>query len=322
MQILSAATAYQEQKKANIFAHENQTAITAKFADFQTKVCDKLVKNGVDIELFRLFVENQFPPGDCIPPPPASLIEIFRAITHHGLWNYLHYSPLVKIIEKFGAKDPEMEGWVETYEKDLKSFCLATKVEETDLGVADFPLEERAKYNLHYYCPVEWKTEFIDHSLQYVTEVWRVFSCRYLGPKSPLTALLDRVRKGCFSITWLVPSYLIPALTKRAKSDTNFFQQYRILKLTAADQCVYEKPVSPLALSRHPGHIIQSQGRSKESVIRHHPLHEFHCCNHHWRERKNPQSKCQKSGKIQAAIPKEEEECANLYALNAETTIL
>ena len=131
-------------------------------------MCDKLVKNGVEVELFQLFVENQFPPGDCIPPPPASLTEIFRAITHHGLWNYLHYSPLVKIIEKFGAKDPQMESWVETYERDLRSFCLATKVEETDLGVADFSLEERAKYDLHYYCPVEWKTEFIDHSLQYL----------------------------------------------------------------------------------------------------------------------------------------------------------
>ena len=89
----------------------------------------------------------------------------------------------MKIIEKFGFQDPEMESWVETYEKNLKSFCLATKVEETDLCVADFSLEKKAKYGLHYYCPVEWKTEFIDHSLQYITDVWKVFPCCYLGPK-------------------------------------------------------------------------------------------------------------------------------------------
>lgn len=84
-----------EQSKAAIFAHENRQAIKVRFADFQTKVCDKLLKNGVSIERFRLFVKNQFPPGDCIPPPPASLTEIFEAITHHHLWNYFHYSPLV-----------------------------------------------------------------------------------------------------------------------------------------------------------------------------------------------------------------------------------
>ena len=60
---------------------------------------------------------------------------------------------------------------------------------------------------------------------------------------------------------------------------------------SGTDQCVYNMPVSPLALSRHPGHITQSQGRSKESVLRHrHPLYQlnpltFYCCNHHWRER-------------------------------------
>ena len=36
--------------KAAIFARENRQAIAAKFADFQTKVCDKLSKNGVSIE--------------------------------------------------------------------------------------------------------------------------------------------------------------------------------------------------------------------------------------------------------------------------------
>lgn len=48
---MSAATsAHQEQNKADSFACENQTAITTEFADFQTS--DKLVKNGVDKELF------------------------------------------------------------------------------------------------------------------------------------------------------------------------------------------------------------------------------------------------------------------------------
>ena len=131
-----------------MFAHENQAAITAKFADFQTKVCDELVKNGVDTEMFRLFVESLFPPGDFIPPPPASLIEIFRAITRHGLWDYFHFYPLMQIAKKFGADNSNIVNWAETYKKDLKAYCMVARVEEyieADLDIAGPPPAKRAK---------------------------------------------------------------------------------------------------------------------------------------------------------------------------------
>ena len=194
----------------------------------------------VDIEAFRVFVINQFPPGDCIPLPPTGLTEIFAAITRHGLWNYFHYSPLVYIIEKFAANDTEMKGWVQSYEKDLKAYQLVTTVEEhidVDLCTAD---PHPAKYNTNYYCPVEWKTKFIDHSLHYLAEVWKLFSGRYLVPDSPPTALLDHICKGCFVVTWLVPSHLIPSLIKNIV-DTDFLKQHQILRVTAGDQCVYEE---------------------------------------------------------------------------------
>ena len=245
---LSAAASPQERSKAVVFARENRQAIMDKFADFQTKVCCKLFKNRVDMQEFRLFVTNQFPPGDCIPPPPASLSDIFQAITHHGLWDYFHYSPIVRIAKRFGANDPEIEGWVQTYKKDLKAYSLVTTLE--DYIEAD-PLPSRAdgaKYP--HYCPVEWKTEFIDHTLQYFAEVWGLFSSHYLEPDSPPTALLNHVRQGCLSVTWLVPSHLIPLFCKRAKIDTTFFQQYDIVKVTVGDKCIYEKATIVVSFSK------------------------------------------------------------------------
>ena len=241
---MSTAATIHELSKAADFARENRQAIIAKFADFQTKVCNKLFKNGVDTKDFRLFVTNQFPPGDCIPPPPAGLTEVFEAITHHGLWDYFHYSPLVQIAKKFGADDPEIEGWVQTYMKDLKAYNLVTTVEEyieTDLEIVGPPPAKRAKCDPRYYTPVEWKTKFVDHSLQYLAEVWELFSSHYLVPDCPPTALLDRVRRGCFSMTWLVPTGLIPQLIKRVQLDTEFFQQYRILKVTVGNEGVYKE---------------------------------------------------------------------------------
>ena len=241
---LSTAATTLESGKAAVFALENRQAITAKFAAFQSKVCNKLFKNGVNTKDFRLFVTNQFPPGDCIPRSPTSLTEVFEAITHHRLWDYFHYSPLVRIVQTFGANDPEMEGWVETYQKDLKAYQLVTTVEcyiESDLDVDDLPPANCAKYDSRYYTPVEWKTNFIDHSLQYLSEVWKVFSSQYLVPDSPPTALLDRVQRGCFSVTWLVPSGLIPQLIKKAKIDTEFFQHNRIVKVRVRNECIYKE---------------------------------------------------------------------------------
>jgi len=244
-----------------VFARENRQAIMGKFADFQTKVCEKLIKNGVDTQVFRQYVTNLFPPGDCIPPPPANMIEIFKAITYHGLWDYLHCSPLVQVVKKFCPNDHKIEGCHQTYKKDLKAYCIVTTLNtEADLEVADPPSKRKAaKYDPRYCAPVEWKTKFIDHSLQYLTEVWELFSSHYLEPDTPPTALLDTVRKGCFLITWLVPSHLIKPLVRRVKVDTEFFQQHRILRVTVGDNCIYEKPTGKSKLV--------SSSKSKFSLV-------------------------------------------------------
>jgi len=200
---------------------------------------------GVDVREFLLFVIALFPPGDFLPTSPTDLIKVFEAITRNGLWDYFHYSPLVQIVKKFGAGNPKMEAWIKSYKKDLKVYAIVASIEdyiESDLDTcADQSREDSAKYDPRYSCPVQWKTKFVDHSLQHLTNVWEVFSDQYLVPDSPPTALLDRVRKGCVSVTWLVPSYLIPQLVERVKMDTKFFQMFRILKVTVKGETVYEE---------------------------------------------------------------------------------
>ena len=162
-------------------------------------MCNKLLMNGVDTEQFRQFVTNQFPPGDCIPQHPTSLTETFGAITHHRLWDYFHYSPLVHIVQTFGANDPEMQFWVQTYKNDLKAYSIVATLDDyfeadRDHPVADIPPAKRAKYEPHYYHPVKWGSTMINHTLLYLDEVWKLFSSHYLElPDSLPTALVDRV---------------------------------------------------------------------------------------------------------------------------------
>ena len=223
---------------------ENRQAIISKFASLLINICNKMLRNGnVDIEQFRLFVIAFFRPGDCIPPLPTTLMEVFEAITHHGLWDFFHYSPLVKIVQRFGANDPDMNEWIQNYKKDLKAYISTTQIEDyIDFEIKNPMCTEPrpAKSDLRYYCPVEWKTPYIDHTLQYLAEVWEMFSTYYLLPDSPPTTLLDRVRRGCVSITWLVPTHMIPQLIKGVESSTDFFQEHKISKVTVDSKCVYE----------------------------------------------------------------------------------
>ena len=240
--LLAAPSPPEVKKQVNDFLRENRQNIVSKFADLQTNICKKMLANeDIDFEQFCLFVTNLFPPGDFIPHSPTSLTEVFKAITKHGLWDFLHFSPLVKIVKKFGINDPDMNKWVQDYIQNVKSYTSMTKITDCiELVLTNPTAPSPAKYDPRYNRPVEWKTNFVDHTLQYLAEVWEMFSCRYLLPDSPPTALIDHIREGCVSITWLVPTHMIPQLIKEVKSGTEFFHEHHISKVIVDGKCIYE----------------------------------------------------------------------------------
>ena len=203
--------------------------------------------NKVDIDQVLLFAKSRFFPGDFIPQSPTSLSKIFESITGHGMWDFFHFTPLVEIAQTFGADDPEIKAWIKSYQKDFKSFLLVTELKdlieldhELDCYTESIP-SKRAKEDPRYCRPMEWKTDFVDNTVQYLTYVWERFSSHYLEPDSPPTALLDRVREGCVSVTWLIPSHLVPRLIERIRIDTSFFQEFHIMKVMMGDKCLYEE---------------------------------------------------------------------------------
>ena len=217
--------------------------IIDKFATFWKIVFSKLLKSGVDVEDFRFFIVTIFPLGNVIPPPPTALAEIFTAITCHHLWDYFHYSPLERIVKKYFDGDPEMEALVQEYKSDLRSYNSKMKIIDYIEPKLD---DHTTKYDLRYYCPVEWKItqSLANNTLNYLSYMWGMFSFHYFEPDPPSTSSLECVCKfeGSSSITWRVPSYLIPQLINKVKDDTRFFQKHHgILKVTVAGQCVYEQ---------------------------------------------------------------------------------
>ena len=196
-----------------------------------------MTQNGVDVEDFRFFAITSFPPGDVIPLPPTSLAEIFTAITDHHLWDYFHYSPLECIVNKFGAGDPEMVRWVQSYKDDFSSYISTIQIQDY------IDPNPTTSCSLRYCCPVQWKITFANNTLQHLYEVWKLFSAQYLDPDPPPTSLLERVHEveSSISVTWLVPSYLIPQIIKKVKANAKFLQRHGIWNVTVADQCIYDE---------------------------------------------------------------------------------
>ena len=196
-----------------------------------------MTQNGVDVEDFRFFAITSFPPGDVIPLPPTSSSDIFTAITHHHLWDYIHYSPLERIVNKFGADDPEMVRWVQSYKEDFSSYISTIQIQDY------IDPNPTTRCSLHYCCPVEWKITFANNTLQYLYDVWGKFSAQYLEPDPPSTSLLEcgHEVESNISVTWLVPSYLIPQIIKKVKANARFLQRHGIWNVTVADQCIYDE---------------------------------------------------------------------------------
>ena len=226
-------------------AQRNKQAIDVKFATLLMKTCRKLGGRQINMEDLHVFLT---PFGKCIPKS-SSIHEIFEAITHHKLWDYWNYYLLEGIVQAFAADDQEITSWIETYRQDLQSYKVMTKLID-HIATADFvPTvgeslsdEERpARYDKQYYQELSLKleTNFTDHSLKYIDELWAKFANLYGIP--PRVVLLDRIHKGCVSIVWLVPSRLAPQILKAPPPSDEFYHKHEIIKVEFNGTCLYQE---------------------------------------------------------------------------------
>ena len=68
-----------------------------------------------------------------------NLDEIFRALSKHGLWDYLNYYLLQNIIEEFAGDDDELNGMMEQYQEALTGYILTLWI-QTYLEATKHPI--------------------------------------------------------------------------------------------------------------------------------------------------------------------------------------
>ena len=231
----------------------NRQVIEAKFALLLMRTCRKLRKGSINFVDLRTFLKQFLPQLKDIIKSSSDINEIFDAISDHALWNYWNCYPLEKIVEAVdAADDPDISSLIKTYKRDLESYKATTKlidlITDSDSdSILDTSSSEREQLEQpprddeHYYQSLskKLKTKFTHHTLKYIDELWN--ECADLYNLPPHVALLDRIRKGCVSIVWLIPSHLAPKILSAAPHSGDFYHKHEITRVELGGKCIYQE---------------------------------------------------------------------------------
>lgn len=238
--------------KLEDLAQENLLNIKGEFANLLSSVCEKfkaMIRLGqIDIKELHSYLKTLFAPGKCIPNS-ALLNDMFDAITENELWDFWHYSPLQRIITKFGGNDTDLSTWISNYREALSGYKVVTKIKdyiaatESQLPLSSDDLGKSllAKYDQEYYQQLMLKVDVkvTEKTLQYVSDLWTALADRFLLPCP--TVLLDSITEGCATITWFIPTHIVARLVERACSNPNFFQEHKIVWATVNGDYIYRE---------------------------------------------------------------------------------
>ena len=246
--LFSAGPAINETLENDIKGHYSRLIV---------RVVGKLRERNINVDDFRLYLTSHLGCGDFILNI-SSVSEMIEAVTRKRYWDYYNYYALEEIIKCFGKDDSEMIGWMKEYKTRLTAFKATTKIadyikdctDEELMDDADEAFEGYQKlYDRNFYRKLSLKlrdsnnsiVKVDENSLSYIDENWTAMSDHFILP--PLPVLLEKIRKKCIEITWIVPISIACIINLMAKSPgcTEFCQQRNIMRIMVDDKVVYDE---------------------------------------------------------------------------------
>ncbi len=183
---------------------------------------------------------------------------MIEAVTRKRYWDYYNYYALEEIIKCFGKDDSEMIGWMKEYKTRLTAFKATSKIADYIKNCTDEELMDDAEeafegyqklYDRNFYRKLSLKlrdsnnsiVKVDENSLSYIDENWTAMSDHFVLP--PLPVLLEKIRKKCIEITWIVPVTIANIINLMAKSPgcTEFCRQRNIMRIMVGDKEVYNE---------------------------------------------------------------------------------
>ena len=243
-------------------AQRNIRKIQGKFSMLVTKSRRRLQNRAINIEDVQMFLitmyssPNSSDGSDVVTTvleSATSLDRIFRALSKHRLWDYLNYFLLQSIIEEFASDDDELNSMIEEYQKDLTGHILTLRIQTyLDASHHEHSIEDEGENMIAISPPprelfrklsAKVDVNVTDHSLNYVTDLWRSLAKQFLLPQPAM--ILHNIAEGCVGIMWFIPANLVKHVTRMARETSNKFAEQNILNVMLEEQCIYSMDIEP-----------------------------------------------------------------------------
>ena len=244
-----------EKSPADELTKKNITKIRGKFSWLIVEISRKLQQAQVSIEDFRLFVATFFSPT--LQDAAAVVAELEKAtnfstllqvLTKHGMWSYENYHFLESVIEMYV---PDLRKDMEGYLEHLEGFRLATKLEHYIAALDTLPNPESPDSEIFSRIKTKLQVKPSERTLKYIDDLWKSLSIHFNLP--PYQLLLEKIKKGCVTITWCFPRCETMRITEMVKSSIQFFSEHDIVEVSINREILYEAKMDlQLEVRRHP----------------------------------------------------------------------
>ena len=244
-----------EKSPADELTKKNITKIRGKFSWLVVQISRKLQQAQVRIEDFRLFLTTFFSPtlkdasaviGEL--EKATNFSTLFQVLTTHGMWGYENYYFLESVIELYV---PDLRKDMKGYLEHLEGFRLATKLEHYIAALEMLPNPESPDPEMFSRMVTKLQVKPSERTLKYIDDLWESLSIHFNLP--PYQLLLEKVLKGCVTITWCFPRYETMRITEMVKSSVQFFSEHDIVEVLINGEIFYQaKADTQLEVRRKP----------------------------------------------------------------------
>ena len=215
------------ESKTEAMFRSNLEDIKSRFAILLRSVQLALEANHVSPQDVHAVLVGMFGCRDLIPK--TNLEEMFTAVTSQHLWDYIHHSPVEKLLRRFQLSDhlslmreykAHLSGFYTTTK--LIDFITYTSIDSTAVDKLDLRKLTDANYQkLKVKLELDRKIDII--SFKYVQDLWEEFAEEFDIPY--LTAVIGKILNGSLHITWIVTSEIANKIIAAAR-ESSFFQEH------------------------------------------------------------------------------------------------
>ena len=184
--------------------------------------------------------------------PGTPLFDLWGKLSMY--WNFLNFNLLEYVVSKYGTK--ELKHKMDEYVNDLQSFRKATRLCDF---IECWPVTGKAPETELRKFVTKMKHDWDECTLEDLDMLQGTITSKFFLPKFAFQ--LEEIKKGCISITWLIPAPYVKTLQEAIENTSHdFFMEQAIESVTVDGQQCY-----PFPFTMHSGH--EKETKSGTSMI-------------------------------------------------------